>query len=186
MSGKLRMEWNAPNVLTLVRFLLIPVFCALMARDRMGWALGVFVAASLTDLLDGYLARKHGQVTAFGKLMDPLADKLMVLSLMIGLLVKGIIPAAAFCILIAKECTMVAGSILLFLRRDKVVFSRPIGKIAQFVTVVALVLCFFHRSFEGMAFPPHLVLLWTGVALSVVSMAYYVCLNGRAMFAGKK
>ena len=71
---------NLPNALTLLRLLLIPVFVVLMANNRMMPALGVFVFASLTDILDGWIARRYQLVTDFGKLADPLADKLMVLS----------------------------------------------------------------------------------------------------------
>lgn len=182
MASKLKMEWNVPNVLTILRFLLIPVFCVLLGRDRMQGAFIVFLLASFTDLMDGYIARKSNAITQFGKLMDPLADKLMVLSLMIGMLLKGIIPAAAFIILIVKEALMVLGGSLLFLRRDTVVFSKPIGKVAQFITVVALVLCFFHQEFTDMGYPIHLWTLWLGVALAVASLFFYAHINIRSLF----
>ena len=72
--------WNVPNVLTMIRIALIPVFVVLYVNGQQKAALAVFLAASFTDYLDGYLARKLNQITAFGKLMDPLADKIMVLT----------------------------------------------------------------------------------------------------------
>lgn len=186
MSRRLKMEWNVPNVLTLIRFLLIPVFCVLMSEDRMRAALIVFILAGLTDLLDGYIARSTNSITRFGKLMDPLADKLMVLSLMIGMLLKGIIPASAFIILIVKEALMVLGGLLLFVRRDTVVYSKPIGKVAQFLTVTALVLCFFHKEFIAMGRPIHLWMLWLSVALAIASLLYYTYKNICPLFTNQK
>ncbi len=186
MASRLKMEWNVPNVLTIIRFLLIPAFCVLMGRDHMTWALVVFLLASFTDLIDGYIARKTSAITEFGKLMDPLADKLMVLSLMIGMLLKGIIPAAAFIILIVKEALMVLGGVLLFTRRDTVVYSKPIGKVAQFITVIALVLCFFHRRFFDLGCPIHLWTLWLGVALAVASLFFYARINIRSLLKKPK
>ncbi|NCB35952.1 MAG: CDP-alcohol phosphatidyltransferase family protein, partial [Clostridia bacterium] len=78
--------WNAPNILTMLRLLLIPIYWVLMmVRDNETAALIVFVTASITDLLDGYIARHFNQVTDWGKLFDPLADKLMVVSVMMTL-----------------------------------------------------------------------------------------------------
>ena len=78
------MKMNVPNTLTIVRVLLIPFFVAFMICNITGYdnyiALVIFVVASLTDTLDGYLARKNNEVTNFGKFMDPLADKLLVCS----------------------------------------------------------------------------------------------------------
>ena len=75
--------WTIPNVLTILRIILIPVFVVLFFKGQKMAALAVFCAASLTDMLDGYLARKLNQITDFGKLFDPLADKLMVLTAMV-------------------------------------------------------------------------------------------------------
>ena len=89
---------NLPNKLTTFRVVLIPFFVFFLLTDLVGnwgkWiALGIFIVASLTDFLDGYLARKLNLVTNFGKFMDPLADKLLVCSAMICLIEKGAIPS---------------------------------------------------------------------------------------------
>ena len=78
-SKYLKDIWNLPNILTMLRLVLIPVFAGLFLAGYEKWALAVFIIASITDYLDGYLARKNNQITAFGKLMDPLADKFMVI-----------------------------------------------------------------------------------------------------------
>lgn len=184
--ASIKMKWNVPNILTILRLALIPLFCVLMHRNRMTASLIVFLVASVTDLLDGYIARKQHEITQFGKLMDPVADKLMVLSLMIGLLLKNIIPPSAFIILIVKEALMMSGGLFLF-RRNQVVYSKPIGKAAQFVVVVALILCFFHEKFSALGAPVHLYTLWFGVALAIVALIYYANLNMKdALFGHKK
>jgi len=172
---------NLPNALTTLRLLLIPVFITLMCRDQMMPALGVFVFASITDVADGWIARKYNLITDFGKLFDPLADKLMVLSVMTMMVVKGIAPLAAVIILVLKELLMLVGGFLL-MKKHVVVYSLPIGKTAQFITVLALMLCFFHETFAGWAWPPHLVMLWLVVALALVSMVYYCLRNGPKLF----
>ncbi len=172
---------NLPNALTTLRLLLIPVFIYLMDKNRMMTALAVFVAASLTDIADGWIARRYNLITDFGKLFDPLADKLMVLSVMLMLAIKGIAPWAAICILLAKEALMLLGGLLLY-RRNIVVYAMPIGKIAQLVTVVALIACFFHEHFVSPVPPVHLYLLWAGVSLAVISLVYYAKQNGVKLF----
>ena len=164
--------WNLPNGLTMLRMALIPVYWVLMMTDRRYAALIVFAAASLTDLLDGYIARKYHLITDFGKLMDPLADKLMVLSVMLSLAIKGIVPWIALAILLAKEATMVIGGVILY-RMNVVVYAIWIGKIAQFTVVSALVACFFSDWFFSVGVPVHLILLWLGVALTLCALAVY-------------
>lgn len=174
---------NVPNALTLLRLALIPVFVWLIAKDRMMEALAVFAFASLTDILDGWIARRYNLITDFGKLFDPLADKLMVLAVMISLALKGIAPWAAIIILLAKESLMLLGGVLL-LKKKVVVYSMPVGKAAQFVTVIALFLCFFHDFFTSRGYPVHLWMLWLGVGLAILSLFYYLKHNGSKLFAG--
>lgn len=176
---------NVPNALTALRLLMIPVLCCLIARDRMMPALALFILASLTDLVDGYIARKHNLITDLGKLLDPLADKLMVITLMVSLCLKGIVPLSAIAILITKELLMLLGGFLLFSKKDFVVYSKPVGKVAQFVTVMALILSFFHEHIIAWGYPVHIWLLWTGVALSLAALFYYAKLNFFPQFRPK-
>ena len=165
--------WNVPNALTVLRALLIPVYWYLFMNGHTYWALAVFIIASLTDLADGYIARKYDLVTDFGKLMDPLADKLMVLSVMLSLALKGMAPWAALLVLLVKEGLMVLGGALL-LKKGVVVYARKIGKIAQATVVSGLLLSFFHEwILQHLGFPLHHVVIWCAVALTLCALVSY-------------
>ncbi len=171
--------WNVPNALTMIRMVLIPVFWFFMLRGNLYTALGVFLAASLTDLADGFIARKYNLITNFGKLMDPLADKLMVISVMLSLTLLGIVPWPVLLILLAKEAVMVIGGFLLY-RKDVVVYSVWIGKLAQTVMVLSLLSCFFHEwLLKTLGFPLHLYLLWLGVCLTLTALVFYISMGIR-------
>lgn len=172
MTQKKEKIWNVPNVLTMIRMLLIPVYWALFMQGHRFIALAVFIVASLTDLADGYIARKYHLITDFGKLMDPLADKLMVLSVMLSLAIKGFVPWAPLIILLCKECLMVLGGAVL-LKKGVVVYAEKIGKIAQTFVVASLVLSFFQPEFLTLGFPVHLILMWIAVALTLSALVFY-------------
>ena len=169
--------WNVPNVLTMIRLALVPVFVVLFFNGLKKAALAVFVAASLTDMLDGFLARKLNQITDFGKLFDPLADKLMVLTAMVCQTFWGPLPLIAVIIVAAKELLMVLGGVFM-LSKDVVVYSNYFGKSAQVGFIASLVLSFFHKAFvEGnimlWGMTPDILLLWITVALAIVAMVVY-------------
>ena len=169
--------WTVPNVLTMLRMALIPVYWWLMSEGKMIPALCTYVAASLTDLADGYIARKYHQITDFGKLMDPLADKLMVLSVMLSMIIPmggrpAILPLWPFIVVLAKELLMVVGG-LFMLKKGIVVYSKVIGKAAQFVMVCSLICAFFYEYFDSIGLPVYLWLLYLAVALTVGALVYY-------------
>ena len=169
--------WTIPNVLTIIRIILIPVFVVLFFKGEKIAALCVFCAASLTDMLDGYLARKLNQITDFGKLFDPLADKLMVLTAMVCQTFWGPLPLVAVIIVALKELVMVLGGVFM-LSRDVVVYSNYFGKAAQVGFIASLILSFFHERFvEGnvmlWGMTPDIILLWITVTLAVVAMVIY-------------
>ena len=169
--------WTIPNVLTMLRMILIPVFVVLFFKGLKMASLGVFCAASLTDMLDGYLARKLNQITDFGKLFDPLADKLMVITAMVCQTFWGPLPLIAVIIVAAKELVMVLGGMFM-LNRGVVVYSNYFGKTAQVGFIASLVLSFFHDRFlEGnvvlWGMTPDIILLWITVALAIIAMAVY-------------
>lgn len=169
--------WTIPNVLTMIRLILIPVFVVLFFSGLRKAALAVFVAASLTDMLDGYLARKLNQITDFGKLFDPLADKLMVLTAMVCQAIAGVFPWAAVIIVACKELYMVLGGMFM-LKRGVVVYSNLIGKAAQVCFIASLVLAFFHDDFVAagtrlLGLTPDILLLWITVALAILAMIVY-------------
>ena len=169
--------WNIPNVLTMIRMILIPVFVVLFFNNLKMAALAVFCAASFTDFLDGYLARKLNQITDFGKLFDPLADKLMVLTAMICQTFWGPLPLVAVLIVALKELVMVFGGMFM-LSRNVVVYSNYYGKAAQVGFIAALILSFFHDRFEEggvklLGMTPDILVLWITVARAIVAMGVY-------------
>jgi len=167
---------NVPNVLTIIRMLLIPVYWFVFFDGQPGHtylALGIFIVASLTDLADGHIARKYNLITDFGKLMDPLADKLMVVSVMLSLAIKGWAPWAALIIILCKELLMVLGGALLY-KKGVVVYAEKIGKYAQATVVAGLILCFFHEWFmEHVGFPINYIVIWCAVALTLSALFFY-------------
>jgi CDP-diacylglycerol--glycerol-3-phosphate 3-phosphatidyltransferase len=167
--------WTIPNVLTMIRLLLVPVFVVVYFRttaEPKYAALAIFAAASLTDMLDGYLARKLNQITDFGKLFDPLADKLMVLSAMVCQAVTGVFPWAAVIVVACKELFMVLGGLFL-LSRDVVVYSNIFGKAAQVCFILSLILSFFHVPLAQWGTRLDLILLWITVGLAILAMIVY-------------
>ena len=167
--------WTIPNVLTMIRLLLVPVFVVVYFRtsaEPKYAALAIFAAASLTDMLDGYLARKLNQITDFGKLFDPLADKLMVLSALVCQAVTGVFPWAAVIVVACKELVMVLGG-LFMLSRDVVVYSNIVGKAAQVCFILSLILSFFHVPLAEWGTRLDLILLWITVGLAILAMVVY-------------
>lgn len=185
MIRKRAFVFNVPNVLTLFRLLLIPVCCWLIIIDKMKGAFIIFVLASLTDVLDGYIARKYNQITDFGKLVDPLADKLMVLCLMITFSIMDVLPSSAIYIIFVKDSLLILGGILLY-RKQFTVQADIIGKIAQFFLVLSIVLSFFQPEFDSLGFPLYLYTLWVGVAVGIIAFIHYSLLNAKYIFPSKK
>ena len=165
--------WTIPNVLMMIRLILVPVFVVLFLKGHKMASLAVFVAASLTDMLDGFLARKLNQITDFGKLFDPLADKLMVLSAMVCQGIVGVFPWSAIIIVACKELFMVIGG-LLMLKNDVVVYSNYVGKAAQVCFILSLVLAFFHDELAAWGVQLDIILLWITVALALCAMVIYI------------
>ena len=135
---------NTPNKLTLLRILMVPLFIWFLYAGFNALAILVFVIASFTDYLDGYLARKHGLVTTFGKLMDPLADKILTISALVCFLELDVRFLAAWMvvIIIAREL-IVTGIRLIALDENKVIAASWWGKsktVSQMVAIIILML----------------------------------------------
>lgn len=131
---------NLPNKLTLLRVFLIPVFLVLVYLDfpfHMYIALGVFILASVTDFIDGYLARSRNLVTDFGKFMDPLADKLLVLSAMLWFVEVGKMPAWCLLIVVAREFAVTALR-LIAVDNGRVIAAAWSGKVKTFSTMIGI------------------------------------------------
>jgi len=139
-----RDELNTANKLTMVRIVMIPVFLAVLYINFPGSryaAMIVFIAAGLTDIADGHIARTRGQVTDFGKFMDPLADKVLVIAAMLWFIEQGIMPAWAALIVIIREF-MVTALRLIAANDGRVIAAAVSGKIKTVVTMLCLTLMF--------------------------------------------
>lgn len=130
------------NKLTLCRVVMIPIFLVLLYVDFSGhlWAaLAVFILASVTDFIDGYVARHYHQITDFGKFMDPLADKLLVMSAMVWFVEVAWMPAWAFFVVIARELA-VTGLRLVAVEQGRVIAAAKSGKVKTACTMVGIIL----------------------------------------------
>jgi len=169
---------NLPNKLTILRVLLIPVFVVLLLADFWGkWldylALAVFIIASLTDMLDGMIARKYNLITNFGKFMDPLADKLLVCSAMICLLDLGRIPAWVVIVIIAREF-IISGFRLVASDKGVVIAAGYIGKaktVFQMNMIMLMIL-----DIEQIQLITDII-MYIAAILTVVSLVDYIYRN---------
>ena len=159
---------NVPNALTIVRMVMVFFMPGLFRGGHYIAAMVLFLAAGTTDLLDGYIARKYNLITNFGKLMDPLADKLMLIITLVLFAMEGWTPWMVPVVIITKELAMVIGG-LFMLKKKTVVYANFWGKAATFLFTVAVVLTFLHTWVS----PWDLVVMWAALALSVVAMLAY-------------
>lgn len=173
---------NTPNMLTILRVILIPFFVVFMLFDITGYdnyiALAIFVIASLTDMLDGYLARKNHQVTNFGKFMDPLADKLLVCTAMICLMDVDKLPCLVVIIIIAREF-IISGFRLVASDNGIVIAASWWGKaktISQMVMIIVLIL-----DLGGVFATFETVLIYLALILTVVSLVDYILKNKQVL-----
>jgi CDP-diacylglycerol--glycerol-3-phosphate 3-phosphatidyltransferase len=170
---------NLPNLLTLTRILLIPVFVILFATptpDRSLSAAVIFAVAALTDLLDGYLARRSGQVTALGKLLDPIADKLLVLSALILFVNVDRVSALVAILIIAREVA-VTGVRAIAASEGMMIATETTGKYKMALQVVAIELLILEGTGLAELGNMHLagtVTLYLSLVLGYVSGGQYV------------
>jgi CDP-diacylglycerol--glycerol-3-phosphate 3-phosphatidyltransferase len=160
-----------PNALTLARFAAIPVFVALLATAEEGhsWpAAIVFAAAAATDQLDGWLARRWHVESRFGTIADPLADRLMIDTAVVGLFLHGRLPWPALALIIARDLVLIGGYKLVVPRGYELSVSFT-GKAATWILYAALALML--ATEEGTLIP--LVLFWLGLAVALVAGAAY-------------
>lgn len=130
---------HIPNILTIIRFIFIPFIIVSIALNNYITAIILFTLSSITDVLDGFIARHFNAISDFGKLMDPLADKCTQLSILLTLALKGIIPVWIFVILILKELIMISGASFLY-GKNLVVSSKWYGKLTTVLIYLAIIL----------------------------------------------
>lgn len=185
-------KMNLPNKLTIFRVILIIPFVVLLLGGREGWfgenelipnvtALVIFIIASLTDLLDGKIARKYNLVTNFGKFMDPLADKLLVCSALIALVELERIPAWVVIIIISREF-IISGFRLIASDNDVVIAASYWGKFKT--TFQMVMVCLMLTGLQSM-FPVYQlitdIVMWIALALTVISLVDYLVKNKDVM-----
>ena len=170
---------NTPNKLTIARMILVPFFVLFILT---GWGedanryicLAIFVAASITDWLDGYLARKNNLVTNFGKFMDPLADKLLVCSALICMIELDRLPAWIVIIIIAREF-IISGFRLIAAENGVVIAANYWGKfktVSQMIMIILLIL-----NYGGIFKTLETIFVWLSLALTVISLLTYIVQN---------
>lgn len=172
---------NTANKLTLLRVILVPFYMFFLLREGVVpqiTALAIFIIASLTDMLDGMIARKYNQITSFGKFVDPLADKMLTTAAFLVFLSQGIISVWAVMIILAREF-MVAGVRLSAVTEGKVIAASFWGKlktVSQMAVIIAVSLISNIIAIPN-ANPMISILVWISVALTVFSGADYLIKN---------
>lgn len=177
---------NLPNKLTILRVILIPFFVVFMLTNLGGgygkyYALAIFIIASLTDLLDGKIARKYNLVTNFGKFMDPLADKLLVCSAMICLVEMKRLAAWIVIVIIAREF-IISGFRLVASDNGVVIAASYWGKFKttfQMIMIILLIL-----DLGGVFKTVEIVVVWIALALTVISLIDYLVKNKGVLLEG--
>lgn len=177
---------NLPNKLTVLRVIMVPFFVFFMLTDAGGaankWiALVLFCVASLTDMLDGKIARARNLVTNFGKFMDPLADKLLVCSAMICLISSGKLEAWFVIVIIAREF-IISGFRLVASDNGIVIAASYWGKfktVSQMAMIIVLI-----ADFGGIFDMIGIALIWVSLILTVVSLIDYVAKNVQVLTQG--
>jgi CDP-diacylglycerol--glycerol-3-phosphate 3-phosphatidyltransferase len=166
---------NVPNVLTMVRILLVPVLVvALLEKTSGGDLLAaiVFVLASMTDAIDGYLARSRNSVTTFGKLMDPIADKLLIIAALVALVSLSRLPAWVAMVIIAREFAVTVLRVAVGTQQGVVISANRFGKLktAMQVGMVLVLIIAHHHGHE----PPWVdAVVYVTVLVTVLSGADY-------------
>lgn len=164
---------NVPNFLSLLRLAMVPIFAVVYFQPDPGapvWAAAIYALAFATDIADGWIARHFDQITLLGRILDPLADKLMTFTVIISLAVAGIIPVWAAVIFFLKEISMGIGAISMFHKAEDIIPSNWFGKVSTFVFfVVCAALILFpaipHAAATGM--------ITGALALTIIALISY-------------
>ncbi|MBS5853734.1 MAG: CDP-diacylglycerol--glycerol-3-phosphate 3-phosphatidyltransferase [Clostridia bacterium] len=163
---------HIPNILTIFRFILIPFIVLNLANDKYLAAFVIFTVSGLTDILDGFIARKFNFITNFGKLIDPLADKCTQIITLATLALKNIIPMWIIIIVILKEFIMVAGASFLY-GKELVVSSKWYGKLATVLFYIAIVCSLFIKEFN-FTFDFSLYIYYLALISTIFSLLMYI------------
>jgi cardiolipin synthase len=165
---------NLPNYITLARVVMIPFFVNFMIYGYYGAALAVFVAACVTDALDGMIARLRNQKTELGAFLDPIADKLLIIAAFVTLVLLGMLPVWLVIIVVSRDIILVLGSVVIYFTGHEFK-ARPslIGKATTVLQLLVVVLSLFlkYLGTKIMLMP---VLMWTTAVFTIASGIQYV------------
>lgn len=172
---------NIPNILTVIRILLIPFILDAIYKGNYILGIALFTISGITDVLDGFIARKFNLISNFGKLMDPLADKLTQIAVLMALVYAQIIPLWILIIVIIKELIMVIGASFLY-GKNVVVYSKWYGKLATVLFYLAIVVSLVVKQLE-------LIGIWTYIDLALYCLAlictiFSLFMYGKAIYKG--
>ena len=167
-------EENIPNILTGIRFILIPfIFIAVISHHYLVGII-IFTISAFTDILDGYIARKYNYISDIGKLIDPLADKITQISLLLALTILNILPWWILAIVFIKECTIIITASFLYKRKDFVVYSKWYGKLATTLFYLAIICSLIINQFHiNLPFKFDLYLYYLAILATIFSLIMY-------------
>ncbi len=165
---------NIPNAITLFRVVLIPFFIDLMIYGYYRWALLVFVVAGLTDALDGMIARLTGKKTELGAFLDPLADKLLILSAFVTLVLLDKLPIWLVIIVVSRDAILALGSLIVYAMTHTIEI-RPsfVGKLTTVMQLVVVMLSLVLLNF-GTEIDLLVALQWATAGVTIISGSQYV------------
>ena len=175
---------NLPNQLTVLRIALVPVFVLLLLLGYPGWALLCFAVAALTDALDGYIARSRNLITTFGKLMDPLADKILVMAAMLCLIELKLAPSFVVILILAREF-LVTSLRLIAVGEGVVIAADNFGKaktVAQMLWILAALSALWLDGPALLRMAADL-LMWLSLLLTLLSGGNYVIKNRKLLLS---
>lgn len=170
---------NLPNKLTMGRIFAIPVFIVVFLMDYRIAAAVIFILAAVTDMMDGHIARKHNLVTNFGKLMDPLADKLLVMSALICMVEVGDVAGWMVVVILGREF-IITGMRQVAAAQGIVIAAGTTGKIKTITQMIAIPLLILENwpfTALGIPVPFDQIFLWIALIMTIVSGAEYIMKN---------
>lgn len=162
-----------PNILSFIRLALCPVFVWAFFNLSPIFAFIIFAGASLLDIIDGFIARKFNCISVLGKILDPVADKVLQLSALVCFTLNGLIHFFVVVLLGIKELTVLIGGGIISKKRNNMVYSNKFGKIASFMTSFSLCTLFFVNDFLAPFKTAVYILLYLSVVLSIIAMVQY-------------
>jgi cardiolipin synthase len=170
----LMMPINLPNLLTIIRILLTPLFVIVLLRDLFGPALLIFTIAGISDGLDGFIARYFNQRTTLGAYLDPIADKLLLVSAFVSLAILKIVPSWVTVIVISRDVLIVMG-IAIFTLTEKSYEIKPsvISKITTAAQITTIILALMHVHLTGYSMLME-TLFWFTATLTTISGLHYI------------